>query len=775
LDGLAEHSIEESQIAIMLVAREIHIRGIVQGVGFRPTVYKFATENHLSGWVNNSSKGVTILIQGTKENVTHFILQLKNNPPPLAHVDEFSILETKPQKIQGFQITESVPDKGDFIPISPDIATCPDCQRELFDPKNSRFHYPFINCTNCGPRFTVIKNIPYDRPFTTMASFKLCKDCQHEYEDPTDRRFHAQPIACPNCGPQVWLEMNGKYITRNEEAIIETRKRIMAGEIVAIKGLGGFLLACDARNTNVVGKLRERKRRIQKPFALMAWDEATIQKYCRVSSSESQMINSVQHPIVLLKRNDQRTLPFELAPNQHTLGFMLPYTPLHLLLMEPAPGYPDVLVMTSGNISDEPIAYDDEEARNRLSGIADSFLMNDRPIHMRIDDSVFRVVDKKQYPIRRARGYAPNPILLMHDIPQILATGAQLKNTFCLTRNRYAFVSHHIGDLENFETLQSFEQAIPHFERLFRISPEIITCDLHPDYLSSRYARERACKENLPLIEVQHHHAHLAACLVDNCWLSDEPVIGLCFDGTGYGTDANIWGGEVLLGSYKAFSRPFHLKYMPLPGGDVAIHKPSRMALAQLWQNGIEWANDLAPVEASSIEEMRVLKSQLEHKLNTPLTSSMGRLFDAAASIIGVCQIANYEGQAAIELEACADPNETGYYEIALLENGILDASRIFPEMVSDIRKDVSIPILSAKFHNSIMNLVSSVCHSLRESTGCSVVALSGGVWQNQFLLQKTLNNLKNQKYEVLWHHQVPCNDGGISLGQTVIASKSRR
>jgi hydrogenase maturation protein HypF len=454
---------------------------------------------------------------------------------------------------------------------------------------------------------------------------------------------------------------------------------------------------------------------------------------------------------------------------------MLPYTPLHHLLMEPAPGYPDVLVMTSGNISDEPIAYDNDEARNRLSKMADCSLMNNRPIHMRIDDSVFRVVGEKEYSIRRARGYAPNPIQLKHDVPQILSTGAQLKNTFCLTRDRYAFVSHHIGDLENFETLQSFEQAVPHFERLFHISPEMIACDLHPDYLSSQYARQRARKENLPIIEVQHHHAHLAACLVENGWSSDEPVIGVCFDGTGFGTDAKIWGGEVIMGSYSVFHRPFHLNYVPLPGGDAAIHKPSRMALAQLWQSSIEWTDDLAPVKANSLAELKVLKSQLKQKLNTPLTSSMGRLFDAAASLIGVCQTANYEGQAAIELEASADSIESGYYEITILENGILDTSSMFIAMVRDIRDGSSIPVLSARFHNSIVNLVSEVCRSIRAKTGCSVVALSGGVWQNQWLLRKTLNNLKNQKFKTLWHHQIPCNDGGISLGQAVIASKSQR
>ncbi len=775
MDGLVEQSIDESQITIMQEAREIHIRGIVQGVGFRPTVYRLAIENHLSGWVNNTSKGVTILIQGTKENITHFILQLKNNPPPLAHIDEFEIFGASPHKIQGFQIIESVKDDGDFIPISPDIATCPDCQKELFDPKNRRYRYPFINCTNCGPRFTIIKNIPYDRSYTTMASFSLCEDCRHEYENPADRRFHAQPIACPVCGPEVWLEMNGRQIAKEEAAIIETRERIRAGDIVAIQGLGGFLFACDATNPNVVGKLRERKRRIQKPFALMAWDEAKIQKYCHVSKSESSIINSVQHPIVLLQRNNQGGLPLELAPNQHSLGFMLPYTPLHFLLMEPALAYPDVLVMTSGNISDEPIAFEDKEARKRLAGIADCFLMNNRPIHMRTDDSVFRVVDNEVYPIRRARGYAPEPILLKEDLPQILATGAQLKNTFCLTRDRYAFVSHHIGDLENFETLQSFEQAIPHFERLFRISPEIIACDLHPDYLSSQFARERACKENLPLIEVQHHHAHLAACLADNGWSSDELVIGMCFDGTGYGTDETIWGGEVLLGSYKDYNRPFHLKYMPLPGGDVTVHKPSRMGLAQLWQAGIEWEDDLIPVKMSSAEELRVLKSQLTHKLNTPLTSSMGRLFDAVASIIGVCQVANYEGQAAIELEACADPNENACYEIPLLENGELDASVMFPKLVDDFRKGITIPALSAKFHNSIVTLLSNVCQSMRKSTGCSVVALSGGVWQNVLLLQKTLKNLRDHHFQVLCHHQIPCNDGGLSLGQAMIAFKSQQ
>jgi len=533
------------------VALNIHITGIVQGVGFRPHVYNLARSLNLTGWVINTSAGVDILIEGDAEQVSRFTKKLRDTPPPLARIDTFT---TKPQAIIGyakFDILNSQSDPANFVPISPDIAICADCRRELFDPTDRRYRYPFINCTNCGPRLTIIRDIPYDRPATTMADFPLCSPCHAEYEDPGNRRFHAQPIACPTCGPHVWFSLpTGQHIADGEDALQTARQWLSEGKIIAVKGLGGFHLACDASNPSAVATLRERKKRSDKPFALMAFDLTAVKRHCSMNSAEEQAMVSRQHPIVLLERLSTSTVVSDVAPNLTTLGVMLPYTPLHLLLLEPAPGFPDMLVMTSGNLSEEPIAYQDEEASRRLAPLADAFLLHDRPIHTRVDDSVVMLTHKQAYLTRRSRGFAPDSIPLPVDCQPLLAAGAELKNTFCLARDRYAFTSHHIGDLENLETLQSYEQGIDHFQKLFRITPQQIVCDLHPNYLSSRYALDRSQRENIPLLQAQHHHAHLAACLADNGWASPEPVIGLIFDGTGYGTDEASWGGEVLVGGY---------------------------------------------------------------------------------------------------------------------------------------------------------------------------------------------------------------------------------
>jgi hydrogenase maturation protein HypF len=503
----------------------------------------------------------------------------------------------------------------------------------------------------------------------------------------------------------------------------------------------------------------------------MAFDLNAVTNHCQFNEAERDMLLSRQRPIVLLERlPDSSVAVQEVAPNLHNLGVMLAYTPLHLLLLETEPGYPDIWVMTSGNLSEEPVSYDDEEALARLEHVADGFLVHNRPIHTRVDDSVLTAFQGHPYLVRRARGYAPDPVQLPRELPPILAVGPELKNTYCLVRERYAFLSHHIGDMENLETLRSFEEGIAHFERLFRIRPELIACDLHPNYMATRYAEQRAKVSNLPLVAVQHHHAHLAACLADNAWDSAEPVIGLSFDGTGLGTDGAIWGSEVMLGGYSSYQRSYHLAYVPLPGGDLAVRKPSRMALAHLWRAGLEWDPDLPSTVALCADERTVLRSQLEHNINCPLTSSMGRLFDAASALIGVRQTATYEGQAAIELEACADLQENGAYDFGI-EGDILDPAPMWRAMLADWQAGVSIPVMSARFHNGLAVLAGQICERLRESAGVDVVALSGGVWQNRLLLEKTLSNLTQNRFHVLYHHQVPTNDGGVAIGQAMVAA----
>lgn len=751
--------------------RKVWVRGIVQGVGFRPFVYNLAVQLGLTGWVKNTSSGVEIEVNGPSEAMDTFVEMLRASPPPLARIDELRFEPIAADSHAGFEILDSLPQPGAFMPVSPDVAICPECRRELFDPADRRFRYPFINCTHCGPRFSIIQDIPYDRPQTTMASFSLCPACQAEYDNPRNRRFHAQPVACPACGPQVWFESARQRLGEKEQALQIAREWLAKGKIIAIKGLGGFHLACDAANPEAVEVLRSRKKRSDKPFALMAFDLDVIKKHAQVSQAESELITSTQSPVVLLHRKPESNIAAAVAPGQSTLGFMLPYTPLHLLLLEPGDAVPQVLVMTSGNLSEEPIAYQDNDAIERLSSLADGFLFHDRAIHMRVDDSVERtVLCDKPYLLRRARGFAPDSLPLPLPVKPLLATGAELKNTFCLARDQYAFLSHHIGDLENYETLRSFEQGIEHYQRLFRSQPELIACDLHPDYLASRYAANRASEQQLPLVTVQHHHAHLAACLADNGWSGTEAVIGLCFDGTGYGTDSAIWGGEVLVGGYKDFQRRFHLAYTPLAGGDSAVRRPSKMALAHLWRAGLEWEPDIPAVQDLCAEERTVLRYQLQSNLNSPPTSSMGRLFDAASALLGIRFRATYEGQAAIELEALADPTEVQGYPMDI-QGDILDPGPLWQALLEDWRAGAPIPVLAARFHNSIAQLTLDVSNLVRQETGCQVAALSGGVWQNVFLLERTVARLQKHGFKVLVHRRTPANDGCIALGQVLVAA----
>ncbi|HEX8993454.1 MAG TPA: carbamoyltransferase HypF [Anaerolineales bacterium] len=774
----------------MMRGASIHISGIVQGVGFRPFVYNLAARHGLTGWVRNTSAGVDIAVDGMQDDLEGFVKALRDEAPPLARIDEFAASYGTAGGFTRFEIlhSEAIPEA--FQPISPDVAICNDCLRELFDPRDRRYHYPFINCTNCGPRFTIIQDIPYDRPKTTMARFPMCPDCAREYSDPGDRRFHAQPVACPSCGPRVWLEdVKGEQVERladDEAAILRTRELLSSGHIVAIKGLGGFHLACDATNAAAVSELRRRKLRVDKPFALMMLDLATVEEHCFVDDAARRTLESTARPIVLLRRRPGSDIAREVAPGQDWIGVMLPYTPLHYLLFADLldASHPQLppLVMTSGNLSEEPIATDNAEARRRLASLADAFLMHDRDIHIRCDDSVVRLFDDQSgeetppaiYPLRRSRGYTPFPVKLPWQVAPLFAAGAELKNTFCITNRNYAFLSHHIGDMENYETLQSFEEGVGHFEHLFRVKPQAIAYDLHPNYLASRYAVERAQREGLEAIGVQHHHAHIASCMAEHGLNGERSVIGVAFDGTGYGDDGAIWGGEFLVADYLRYTRPLYLEYFPLPGGDAAIRHPARVALALLWSLGMEWDQRLASFRDFNTEERGMLLTQLKRGLNAPNTSSMGRLFDAAAALTGVRQKVNYEAQAAIEFEALAEPSSTDAYPFEVGTRTISVRAAI-QALLTDVFAGAPVPVISARFHNGLAGLVNDACLRIRSESGLNQVVLSGGVWQNITLLRRTLSLLRKAGFQVYIHRAVPTNDGGLSLGQAAIAAQRLR
>jgi hydrogenase maturation protein HypF len=749
---------------------EIKVRGIVQGVGFRPFVYQLAQRLDLKGWVRNTTAGVDIQIDGSQNALQDFVQSLRVEAPPLAQIDEIHITNLAANGYKEFQIQESRSIADAFQPISPDVAICDECLRELFDPADRHYRYPFVNCTHCGPRFTIIQDLPYDRPNTTMAGFAMCPDCAREYADPANRRYHAQPVSCPKCGPRIWLEIGDEVVNDQEEALRRVRNLIASGEIVAIKGLGGFHIACDANNTDAVGKLRERKMRPDKPFALMMADVEAVMRNCWIDTYELQILKNQTRPILLLQRRATAEIAENVAPGQSTLGVMLPYTPLHYLLLEREQGIPGTWVMTSGNRGEEPIITDNEEAKRVLGPICSAFLMHDRPIQTRCDDSVLRVEPDSQSisPIRRARGFAPRPVRLPWSTPPIFTAGAELKNTFCLAKDEYAFISQHIGDLQNYETLRTYEEGIQQFEHLFRIKPQAIAYDLHPDYLSTRYALKRAEREGIPAIGVQHHHAHIASCMAEH-GLEDQPIIGLSFDGTGYGTNGTIWGGEVLVADYKNFRRAFHLNTVCMPGGDLAVKQPWRLALAWLQQLGIAWKADLPPVQAGSKEGLFAVAKQLEMHTNAPLTSSMGRLFDAVAALIGVRSEVTYEGQAAIELENLVDLNEKTVYTFAIIGDAI-DPWTVIRSILADWHRQIPNEKIAARFHNAVADLALDVSLLLRSQEGIQRVALSGGVWQNMTLLTAACQRLESAGFEAFTHHQVPANDGGIALGQAAVA-----
>jgi hydrogenase maturation protein HypF len=775
-----------------VTARYIELTGIVQGVGFRPFVYNLAVAHGLRGWVRNTSAGVQIQVEGQPEALDAFVQGLTTRAPPLARIETISVADRSPNGYKGFTIEESLPQKGAYQLVSPDIATCPDCLRELFDPDDRRYAYPFTNCTNCGPRFTIIEDIPYDRPKTTMRAFRMCAQCQAEYEDPANRRFHAQPNACPACGPHLWLvdrtgatvatsvplgaQGTTKVVTtsRDSDVIREASRLLQEGAILALKGLGGFHLACDATNQDAVRQLRERKHRPSKPFAVMVATLSEVERHCAVTAAEASLLTSPSSPIVLLRWRDGSTIVRDVAPNNRYLGVMLPYTPLHHVLLREV-GHP--LVMTSGNLSEEPIAKDNEEALQRLAPLADAFLLHDRGIHARYDDSVWFVpaLDRPQ-PIRRARGYAPQPVRLGFPMRRILACGAELKNTFCLTQERYALVSQHIGDLENLETLEHFEATVKLYEHLFRAAPAAIACDLHPDYLATRYGEKRAQEQGLPLYHIQHHHAHIASCLADNDWSpAAGPVIGVAMDGTGLGSDGHIWGGEFLIADYRSFERKGQLQYLPLPGGDAATRNPYRIALAYLHHclGEIPVVPSLTSVPQ---EEIEVVRRMVDRGINTPLTSSCGRLFDAVSALLGVCLAASYEAQAAIELEMVAgDPSykEQEPYPFSVEMDGgvhVVRLEALFAALVNDLQSGEHASAISATFHYTMAEIIARMCQLIRAEKGLDTVALSGGCFQNRQLLRLAVEELQAQGFRTLLHRQVPCNDGGLSLGQAVIA-----
>ncbi|MBI5942964.1 MAG: carbamoyltransferase HypF [Chloroflexi bacterium] len=773
----------------------IHVTGVVQGVGFRPFVYGLAARLDLRGWVSNTSAGVEIEVQGQKSKVENFIHSLTAEAPPLARIDSVNV-QDKIFDIEylTFNIQPSTYIAGEFQPISPDVALCADCERELFDPNDRRYLYPFINCTNCGPRFTIIKDLPYDRPATTMADFPMCDTCRAEYENPLDRRFHAQPTACPDCGPFVQLRYSSgaspsvSSIDLRLSAILKTRQLLREGKIIAVKGLGGFHLACDASNEKAVAELRRRKGRAGKPFALMFADLGSVRKFCNVNEDEAALLTGHEKPIVLLNVLDGNRIAPSVAPQMDTLGVMLPYTPLHHLLFnrkdpmlasQPAPS---VLVMTSGNFSEEPIAIENEDALERLAPLADAFLLHNRDIHIRCDDSVVRVTGQRlkvegqetfnPQPsimfLRRSRAYAPYPVSLPFDLKPTLAVGGELKNTFCLTRDRYAFLSQHIGDMENVEVYDSFTQNVEHLSRLFRVQPEIIAHDMHPGYFTTSYA-ERATP-NAQRIPVQHHHAHIASCMADNK-LEDRKLIGLSFDGTGYGTDGVIWGGEVLLASYADFERFAHLEYLPLPGGDSATRSPWRIAAGYVESLGLDIVN-LPFLESVEPQAVDLVRQQVQKKLNAPLTSSMGRLFDAISSLIGIRNQVTYEAQAAIEMEVLSKKfiGEANPYPFEI-EDGIIRVGEMFRHIIRDVKSNQMAGLIGARFHHTVSGMAVEASKTLREKTKITEVALSGGVWQNQILLELTREKLMRENFVVYTHQQTPANDGGLALGQAVVAN----
>ncbi len=756
----------------MKEALHITILGAVQGVGFRPFVYRLAKAFRLNGWVMNSSQGVFIEVEGSKVLLEQFLLSLEREKPEIAAIHNLEYSFHDPKGYSSFQINPSEIKGKKTACILPDIATCSDCLEELLNPNNRRYQYPFINCTNCGPRFSIIKGLPYDRPNTTMKEFAMCNECSQEYENPEDRRFHAQPNACHRCGPKIALwDTRGDTIAGNSKIIEKAAKALKEGKILAFKGIGGFQLMVDSENERAVDLLRKRKHRFEKPFALMYPVLEMIKRDCKVSELEARLLQSPAAPIVLLEKKLKEGMDTGLAKNitfkNPNLGVMLPYTPLHHVLLREL-GFP--VVATSGNLSDEPICADEDEALERLNGIADIFLVHDRPIARHVDDSVVRVVAGREQVLRRARGYAPLPLHLPQEVKPMIAVGAHLKNTVAISTDKEIFTSQHIGDLETAEAYAAFKNVIKDFKDLYQITPEAVICDLHPEYLSTKHAHEL----NIKMIPVQHHYAHVLACMADN--EIEGPVLGVSWDGTGLGTDNTIWGGEFLVCGNGTFERVGHLRSFKLPGGETAIRQPCRTALGMLYEifgNEVFQQKELVPIAHFTQKELSLMEQMMLKNLNSPVTSSAGRLFDAVAAIIGLRQQIEYEGQAAMELEFAiqSKPEETYPFKIDPGLTAIIDWEPMILEIVEDVGKQVPAGIISAKFHNALTEIIVRMA----ERTGKLKVVLTGGCFQNKYLTERTVERLQAEGFHPYWHQRIPPNDGGISVGQLMAIYQGKR
>jgi len=754
--------------------RSIAVSGVVQGVGFRPFVHGLAERLSLRGFVKNRMGGVLIEVEGDESALGRFVDELVARPPPLARIDELRFEAVPSLGDRGFRIEASEHGSPRSTPVARDTATCADCLREVLDPGDRRHMHAFANCTSCGPRWTIVLAAPYDRERTTMSGFEMCGACRHEYDDARDRRFHAQPIACPACGPRLsLLDARGARVI-SPDPVAGFARSLLAGEIGALKGLGGYHLSCDATDEGAVSELRRRKARDEKPFAIMVADVAAAETLCRVSAREREALESAEAPIVLLRRRERGTVAASVAPGSARLGVMLPYTPLHHLLMRELDRVP--LVMTSANRSDEPIAFEDRDALTRLSGVADVFLVHDRPIHVRCEDSVVQVTHGAPMLLRRSRGYVPDSLDLPSGLERAtLASGGHLKATFALGLGRRAYVSHHLGDLHELEAYRSYVAGVAHYERLFRIEPRRIVHDLHPDYASSRYARERAAREGLELVAVQHHHAHVASCIAENGVAG--PVIGVAFDGAGYGTDGAIWGGEFLVGDCHAVRRAAHFAYVALPGGERAVREPWRMALAHLLAAGCD-VGGLPLAARIGREPRRVVEQMIDRSLGSPPTSSVGRLFDAIASLVGVCDRATFEAQGAMRLEALARESDAGAcvpgeaYPFDLAAEGdrlVVDVRPLLLEAARDVREGKGASTVSVRFHAALVEIIASVCARLREREGVGTVALTGGCFVNEVLLRGATDRLTAAGFRVYKQGRVPPNDGGLSLGQLAV------
>ncbi|WP_145911337.1 carbamoyltransferase HypF [Kitasatospora viridis] len=770
--------------------RRVQVRGVVQGVGFRPFVFALARDLELAGWVTNTAEGVLAEVEGGPGAVAAFCRRVAADAPPLAVVEGVEHQVLPAAGGTGFTIRASRGGGAARTLVSPDTATCRDCLAELTDPQDRRHRHPFITCTHCGPRFTIVTGLPYDRANTTMSRFPMCGRCAAEYADPADRRFHAQPVACHDCGPVLRLLVRAvsgisgvSGVEERPEPLAEARRMLGAGRILAVKGLGGYHLACDAGNTAAVAELRRRKARGRKPFALMVRDLAVVEPLVHLGDAERELLTGNRRPIVLLRRRAQGgdQVCAEVAPGSPDLGVMLPYTPLHhLLLGLPGdPPGPSALVMTSGNLSGEPIVTDDREALERLGELADAWLTHDRAIHVPCDDSVLRVVAGEVLPVRRSRGYAPLPLTLPVAVDPVLATGGDLKNAFCLAAGRQAWLSAHIGDMDDLATQSAFERAEAQLEAITGTVPQVLATDRHPGYRSTGWARRNA--GGRPVRTVQHHHAHIAAVLAENGADGSRPVLGVAFDGTGFGEDGAVWGGELLLADYDGFRRLAHLAYVPLPGGDATVHLPYRMALAHLHAARLPWDPALPCTTACPDTERAVLARQLERGLNCVPTSSMGRLFDAAASLAGVCHRAEYEAQAAIELEAAAASwagplGERWSFAVHPGGDGPdrIDAAPVLAALAAGLRAGTPPALLAARFHDAVAMTVRQICGRAREEHAVDTVALSGGVFANAVLATACLDGLRADGFTVLRHRLVPPNDGGLALGQAVVAARHR-